>query len=61
MLHARPGGLIVHCDHGAWGRCSLYDCTKKVYKLNSRWLAGKIYPHEIGIQETRTKHRKLDS
>jgi len=24
-------------------------------------LAGKVYPHEIGIQETRTNHRKLDS
>src|SRR5262249_29536397 len=23
--------------------------------------AGKVYPHEIDIQETHTKHRKLDS
>jgi hypothetical protein len=34
---------------------------KKAHKPNSRWLAGKIYPHEIGIRETPTNHRKLDS
>ena len=34
---------------------------KKKYKLNSRQSAGKVYPHEIGIQKTHTKHRKLDS
>src|SRR5262245_46625934 len=32
---------------------------KKKYKLNSRCLAGKVYPHEIGFQEMRTNHRKL--
>src|SRR5215813_9430831 len=37
------------------------DWSIKVYKLNSRQPAGKVYPHEIGIQETHTKHRKLDS
>src|SRR6516165_5176069 len=37
------------------------DCSIKVYKLNSRQPAGKVYPHEIGIQKTHTKHRKLDS
>ena len=41
------------CFSEAWGRF--------VYKLNSRCLAGKVYPHEIGFQETRTNHRKLDS
>src|SRR5215510_12648212 len=61
MLRARSGASILHCDHGACGRSSLYDCAKKVYKLNSQATAGKVYPHEIGIQETHTKHRKLDS
>src|SRR5262249_11556417 len=34
---------------------------RKAYKLNSRATAGKVYPHETDIQETHTKHRKLDS
>src|SRR5262249_52163295 len=38
-----------------------FDCSIKVYKLNSRQPAGKVYPHEIDIQETHTTHRKLDS
>jgi type 1 fimbriae regulatory protein FimE len=37
------------------------DCARKVYNLYSRRRAGRIYPHEIDIQETHTKHRKLDS
>jgi len=37
------------------------DCARKTYKLNSPCLAGKVYPHEIGVQKTRTNHRKLDS
>jgi hypothetical protein len=61
MLRARSGASILHSDHGACGRCSLYDCARNAYKLNSRATAGKVYPHEIGIQETRTNHRKLDS
>src|SRR5215468_11334572 len=32
-----------------------------MYKLNSLATAGKVYPHEIDIQETHPKHRKLDS
>ena len=40
---------------------SLYDYAKNAFKLNSRQPAGKVFPHEIGIQETHTKHRKLDS
>ena len=36
-------------------------CARKERKLNSMWLAGKVYPHEIDIQETHAKHRKLDS
>src|SRR6516164_647590 len=38
-----------------------FDCSINVYKLNSRQSAGKVYPHEIDIQETHPKHRKLDS
>jgi len=34
----------------------LCDCAKKGYKLTSRCLAGKISPHEIGFQETRTRY-----
>src|SRR5262249_30980176 len=40
---------------------SLYDCAKKAYIIYSMRHAGKVYPHEIDIQETHTKHRKLDS
>ena len=40
---------------------SLLPLRLCAYKLNSRATAGKVYPHEIGIQETHTKHRKLDS
>ena len=40
---------------------SLYDCAKNAHHLYSKRRAGKVYPHEIGIQKTRTKHRKLDS
>src|SRR5262245_55901777 len=32
-----------------------------VYNLYSRRRAGRVYPHEIDIQETHPKHRKLDS
>src|SRR5262245_41447860 len=42
-------------------RSSLYDCAKKAYQPYSRRRAGKVYPHEIDIQETHTKDRKLDS
>src|SRR5215467_5470008 len=37
------------------------DCSIKAYKVYSRRRAGRVYPHEIDIQETHTKHRKLDS
>src|SRR5262245_2074335 len=37
------------------------DCSRKVFKINSLQPADKVYPHEIDIQETHTKHRKLDS
>src|SRR5262245_52998995 len=50
-----PRSSILHCDRDA-----LY-CAKKAYKLYSRRRAGKVYPHEIDIQETHPKHRKLDS
>src|SRR5262245_47578109 len=37
------------------------DCSRKAYNIYSRRRAGKVYPHEIDIQETHPKHRKLDS
>ena len=40
---------------------SLYDYAKNVFNLYSMRRAGKVYPHEIDIQETQPKHRKLDS
>src|SRR6516225_2488932 len=42
-------------------RSSLTNCAKEAYNLYSRRRAGKVYPHEIDIQETHPKHRKLDS
>jgi type 1 fimbriae regulatory protein FimB/type 1 fimbriae regulatory protein FimE len=39
----------------------LCDYAKNVFSLNSGQPAGEVYPHEIGIQKTHTKHRKLDS
>src|SRR6516225_11715917 len=39
----------------------LFNYAKKACNLYSRRRAGKVYPHEIDIQETHTKHRKLDS
>ena len=61
---ARPGGEICQliaapCWLGA--TAGAVDCLRIGYKLNSLAAAGKVYPHEIDIQETHTKHRKLDS
>ena len=62
--HADRRGLMLvpglAANHEAQPPLDL-DCARKEYKLNSRQPAGKVYPHEIGIQETHTKHRKLDS
>src|SRR6516164_1160978 len=38
-----------------------FDCSINVYKLVTRPRGGTFYPDEIDIQETYTKHRKLDS
>src|SRR5262245_61719216 len=38
-----------------------FDCSINAYILYSRRLEGKVYPHEIDIQETDPNHRKLDS
>ena len=38
-----------------------YSFPRTVQEINSRPSAGKVYPHEIDIQETHPKHRKLDS
>src|SRR5215467_8575249 len=63
MPRTRPGASIPHCGYDALHAVvlSFENCAKNVYKLNSRLTAGKIYPHEIGIQKTHPKHRKLDS
>src|SRR6516225_8237069 len=42
-------------------RSSLFDYARKAYNTYSSRRAGKVYPHEIDIQETHAKHRKLDS
>src|SRR6516162_7694469 len=64
-LEAFPSGLARrerdHLFAYAVTLASLYDCAKKAYRLNSRTTEGKVYPHEIDVQETHTKHRKLDS
>src|SRR6516225_6372964 len=38
-----------------------FDCSIKACNIYSMRHAGKVYPHEIDIQETHLKHRKLDS
>src|SRR6516162_3647564 len=40
-------------------RSSLFDYARKAYNTYSSRRAGKVYPHEIDIQETHAKHRKL--
>src|SRR6516225_11783914 len=37
------------------------DCARNVLNLVTRRRGGTFYPDEIDIQETHTKHRKLDS
>ena len=58
VARAEPVGLAV--DHEP--QPPLYfDCARNVYKLVTPTRAGQIYGDEIDIQETHTKHRKLDS
>src|SRR6516225_12397843 len=38
-----------------------FDCSINAYNTYSMRRAGKVYPHESDIQETHTKHHKLDS
>src|SRR6516225_8706209 len=40
---------------------ALRDCARNAYNIYSRRREGEVYPHEIDIQETHPKHRKLDS
>src|SRR5215472_6554089 len=61
MLRARSGASILHCDRDAFHAAALYDCAKNTCNVYSRRRAGKVFPHEIDIQETHPKHRKLDS
>src|SRR5262245_49069687 len=58
---APSGTSILHCDRGAYGCSSLYDCARNVYNLVTRCREGTFYPDEIEIQEAHSKHRKLDS
>src|SRR6516162_9116678 len=51
VARAEPVGLSA----------SRFDCAINAYNTYSMRRAGKVYPHEIGIQETHPKHRKLDS
>src|SRR5262249_61898398 len=57
---SRPRWQPPSVDHDALPAAAAFNCARKAYKLNSLQPAGKIYPHEIGIQETRTNHRKFD-
>src|SRR5262245_1251830 len=63
MPRTRPGASILHCDRDALHAAAPpFTTVKKMctsYTVGPR--AGKIYPHEIDIQKTHTKHRKLDS
>jgi hypothetical protein len=54
----RPGASILYCDRDALNAAATPFTTMQ---KKASWLAGKIYPHEIDIQETHPKHRKLDS
>jgi len=38
-----------------------FDCSINAHNLYSMRRAGKVYPHEVDIQETHPGHRKLDS
>src|SRR5262245_10257693 len=42
-------------------KSGVLDCSGNASNLYSRGREGEVYPHEIDIQETHTKHRKLDS
>src|SRR5262249_1191588 len=59
-LHATRVTIHVKHDGGLTHEASV-DCSRNAYNQYSRRRAGKVYPHEIDIQETDTKHRKLDS
>jgi len=49
MLRARSGASILHCDHGACGRSSLYDCA--AFKLTAQHRSETFYRDDIEIQE----------
>jgi hypothetical protein len=58
-----PGTSILHYDRDALHAVASSLTTVQemclTYTVGRR--AGKVYPHEIDIQETQPKHRKLDS
>src|SRR5262245_13090965 len=55
--------FVRSCCLSSAGRAGNFgvDCSRNVYNPYSRRRAGKVFPHEIDIQETDPKHRKLDS
>src|SRR5215472_11402445 len=63
MPRTRPGASILHCDRDALHAAAPPFTTvqKKCIIYTVEYAAGKVYPHEIDIQETHPKHRKLDS
>src|SRR5262247_1588239 len=57
---AHPPGRLQPILRSRCAPCSrsfLYNCAKKAYNLYSRRRAGKVYPHEIDIQETHPGQR----
>src|SRR5262245_25860489 len=68
-VQGRPGGSSPQPDtpplevnqYGRMGSDGRFDYSRKVFNIYSRRRAGRVYPHEIDIQETHPKHRKLDS
>src|SRR6516164_11246245 len=69
LAHARPDDLEAFPSGLGNAACGItylptggYDCcAKNAYNIYSRRREGEVYPHEIDIQETHPKHRKLDS
>src|SRR6516165_10068425 len=63
MPRTRPGASILHCNRDALHAAALPFATVQKMCIMYTVVGAplKVYPHEIDIQETHTKHRKLDS
>ena len=59
--HARPNVSICIAIPMRLMRLALYDCLKNAYQITSKPQGWELYCDEIEVQETHTKHRKLDS